>query len=81
MLVEKTDIGFCVDRYKTFDELPLATLDVLPFCVYVIDYHWTYLFINKLAAKVFGGKIRAPFPLRSGSEIVTHVLESSNADY
>ncbi len=58
MLVEKTEIGFCIERYRTYDELPLEDVDALPFCVYIIDYNWTYLFINKAAERVFGEKVQ-----------------------
>jgi hypothetical protein len=58
MLTENIDIGFCVDRYKNYQDLPLDILDDLPFCVYIVDYNWTYLFVNKISTNFFGKEIQ-----------------------
>jgi hypothetical protein len=58
MLTENIEIGFCLDRYRFYQELPLHIIDDLPFCAYIVDYHWTYLFINKASENIFGEEVQ-----------------------
>lgn len=45
---------FSIKDYQCFKDIPLEALDKLSYSVYVVDYSWAYLFINKNARKVFG---------------------------
>lgn len=58
MLTENVEIGFSVDRYRFYHELPLEIVDNLPFCAYIVDYNWTYLFINKASRNIFGEEVQ-----------------------
>ena len=40
---------FPIFNYSRFDELPLEQLDKLRFSIYVLDFDWNYLFVNKFA--------------------------------
>lgn len=57
MLSESIEIGFCVDRYRRFEELPLEVVNNLPFSVYILDYNWVYLFINRNTRDIFGEEV------------------------
>lgn len=55
MASEFTETGtFSIKGYKRYRELPFNTLDDLPFSVYIIDYDWVYLFLNRNSRNVFG---------------------------
>jgi hypothetical protein len=43
-----------IKSYKWYKDIPLATLNQLPFSVYLIDYNWIYLFLNANSRSVFG---------------------------
>ena len=45
---------FSIKDYQYFSEIPLEALDRLNYSVYLVDYNWVYLFINKNARTVFG---------------------------
>lgn len=45
---------FSIKHYQCFRDIPLAALDKLNYSVYLVDYNWVYLFINKNARTVFG---------------------------
>lgn len=45
---------FSIDACKYYREIPLAALNELSFSVYIVDYQWKYLFVNKESKKVFG---------------------------
>jgi hypothetical protein len=39
-----------------FKDLPVSSFDKAPYSVYVIDFDWNYLFVNKFVAKNLGRK-------------------------
>ena len=45
---------FPITNYTRFSELPLEKLDALSFSVYIIDFDWNYLFVNKFVEKNLG---------------------------
>lgn len=46
--------GFLIKSPRCYTDLPFEILDELTYPVYVIDYNWIYLFINKDARSTFG---------------------------
>lgn len=46
--------GFLIRNHQCYADLPLGILDELKYSIYVIDYDWIYLFINKNARDAFG---------------------------
>ena len=48
---------FSIDHYKRYSELPLEVMDTLRYSVYIIDYSWIYLFLNKNCREVLGEEV------------------------
>ena len=40
---------FPIADYKKFSQLPFNQFDKLKFSIYIIDFNWTYLFVNDFA--------------------------------
>jgi hypothetical protein len=40
---------FPIANYQRFSQLPLEEFDRLNFSVYILDFDWNYLFVNKFA--------------------------------
>jgi nitrogen fixation/metabolism regulation signal transduction histidine kinase len=49
--------SFSIENYKRYEDVQLDVLDTLPFSVYIIDYDWVYLFLNKNSIHAFGKNI------------------------
>lgn len=49
--------SFSIDLYKCYSELPLDVMDTLRYSVYIIDYNWVYLFLNKNCLEVLGERV------------------------
>lgn len=47
---------FPIAQYKKFSELPLDKMDTFNFSVYLIDFNWNYLFVNKFVKKNLGAR-------------------------
>lgn len=47
-------IPFSVRNHRYYREIPLDQVDELPHSVYIIDYNWVYLFVNKNCKRAFG---------------------------
>jgi hypothetical protein len=47
-------LPFSIENYKRYEDIQLDVLDRLPFSVYIIDYDWVYLFLNKNSIDAFG---------------------------
>jgi hypothetical protein len=45
---------FPIASYQRFSQLPLKEFDRLNFSVYILDFEWNYLFVNKFAATSLG---------------------------
>ena len=50
-------LPFSIEIYKRYKDIQLDVLDTLPFSVYIIDYDWVYLFLNKNSINAFGKDI------------------------
>ena len=50
--------SFSPEGYKRFSELPLVVLNALPYSVYIIDYSWTYIFLNDHSKTLFEADMR-----------------------
>lgn len=69
MAIEKPlNTLIAIDKYKFYQELPLAELNMVPYSVYVVDYEWRYLFLND-SAKKFLGPLAEELMGRSALEI------------
>lgn len=42
-------------QYHSFKDLPLERLQTRNYSIYIIDYHWEYLFANRYAIASIGG--------------------------
>lgn len=42
---------FPISKYKRFADLPLKELDTQKFAIYIIDFHWNYLFTNAVGCQ------------------------------
>ena len=47
---------FPITEYKRFSELPLEKFNTFKFSVYIIDFHWNYLFVNDFAKNSLGSR-------------------------
>lgn len=45
---------FSIEHCNRYVDLPLDIINNLPISVHIIDYNWTYLYINKNSLKVLG---------------------------
>jgi hypothetical protein len=45
---------FPIANYQRFAQLPLQEFDRLNFSVYILDFEWKYMFVNKFAASSLG---------------------------
>jgi hypothetical protein len=45
---------FPIANYQRFSQLPFHEFDRLNFSVYILDFHWNYMFVNKFAASNLG---------------------------
>ena len=45
---------FPIANYQRFEQLPLEEFDRLNFSVYILDFDWNYLFVNKFACARLG---------------------------
>jgi PAS domain-containing protein len=45
---------FPIAKYQRFEQLPLDEFDRLNFAVYILDFDWNYLFVNKVACERLG---------------------------
>jgi hypothetical protein len=50
-------LKFSIETYDSYRDIPLEVLDTLPYSVYIIDYNWIYIFLNKNSISVFGADI------------------------
>lgn len=50
---------FPITNYQRFDQLPLSEFDGLTFSVYILDFNWNYLFVNRFAASGLGMEAEA----------------------
>jgi hypothetical protein len=52
--MDKRVFSFSIKNCKTFQDIPLDIQNQLDYAVYIIDYQWTYLFINKHGEQATG---------------------------
>jgi hypothetical protein len=47
---------FPITQFRKFEELPFDKFDTLRFSVYIIDFDWNYLFVNKFVRENLGSR-------------------------